>query len=229
MAEESTPITEEVAPDVDGDGEAEEEVAIHAAPSAIPDILKNVETPKLFGRYDASDVVIDDPGLVRYINLFAIGIPHQGAKNASRQFGKAKVSVVERLINGMMRGSEYTGKKLKAYKVVEEAFGIIEERAKANPVQVLVHAIQAAAPKEEITRLRYGGIKVPKAVDCAPQRRLDIAVRNLSKGARDATYKNKKTAAMCLADELIKASKRDMASFAVAKKEDVERVAKSAR
>lgn len=224
MADE--PVTETVTETPEGE---EEDVQVMAAPSAIPDILIGVETPKLFGKYDTENVVVDDPGLVRYINLFAIGIPHQGAKNANRQFGKAKVSIAERLINGMMRGQEYTGKKLKSYKVVEEAFGIIAERTKENPIQVLVHAIQAAAPKEEITRLRYGGIKVPKAVDCAPQRRIDIAVRNICKGARDATYKNKKTAAACLADELIKASKRDMASFAVAKKEDVERVAKSAR
>ena len=33
----------------------------------------------------------------------------------------------------------------------------------------------------------------------------------------------------CLADELMKAAKNDVASFAVAKKNDVERVAKSAR
>jgi small subunit ribosomal protein S7 len=188
-----------------------------------------IPTPPLFGRYDVSEVAVEDPGLARYINLRAIGIPHQGGKYANRQFGKAKTSVVERLINGMMRSEMYTGKKLSAYKVVEEAFEIIASKTKANPIQVLVEAIQNSAPKEEVTRLRFGGIRVPKAVDTAPQRRLDIAIRNITRGARDSTYKSRKSAAECLADELMRAAKGDMQSFAVAKKEDTERVARSAR
>ena len=83
--------------------------------------------------------------------------------------------------------------------------------------------------KAETTRLRFGGISVPKAVDVAPQRRLDIAIRNICKGSINASNKNKKSMELCLADEIIKASKNDVASFAVAKKNDIERVAKSAR
>lgn len=188
-----------------------------------------VPTPPLFGKYETTEVVVEDPGLKRYINLRAVGIPHQGAKYANRQFGKAKTSVVERLINSMMRTEKYSGKKLSAYKMVEDAFEIIATKTKANPIQVLVEAIQNSAPKEEITRLRFGGIKVPKAVDTAPQRRIDIALRNIARGAVDATYKNKKSAAQCLADELMRGAKGDMQSFSVAKKEDIERVAKSAR
>jgi small subunit ribosomal protein S7 len=222
MAEEQTPAIEDqdLEPGMDG-GDA-------AAPApAEPQV--DVPTPPLFGRYNVGEVTVEDPGLVRYINLRAIGIPHQGGKYANRQFGKARTNVVERLINGMMRSSSYTGKKLKAYAVVEEAFQIIEEKTKANPIQVLVEAIQNAAPREEITRLRFGGIRVPKAVDTSPQRRLDIAIRNLTKGAHESTYKNRKSAAQCLADELMRASQADMQSFAVAKKEDLERVARSAR
>ena len=96
-------------------------------------------------------------------------------------------------------------------------------------MQVFIDALQNVAPKEETTRLRFGGISVPKAVDIAPQRRLDIAIRNICQGAVNATYKNKKSIEACLADELVKASKNDVASFAIAKKNDVERVAKSAR
>ena len=110
-----------------------------------------------------------------------------------------------------------------------DSFGIIERRTKTKPVQVLVEALQNAAPREEITRLQFGGISVPKAVDISPSRRLDIALRNVSKGAVKASYKNKKGIATCLADELINASKGDMASFGVSKKEEIERVAQSAR
>ena len=70
---------------------------------------------------------------------------------------------------------------------------------------------------------------VPKAVDISPQRRLDIALRNLSTGVVQASTKNKKAIHECLADEIMLAAKGDMTSYSVAKKEEVERVAQSAR
>ena len=108
-------------------------------------------------------------------------------------------------------------------------FEIIATKTKKNPVQVLVEALENAAPREEITRLQFGGISVPKAVDVSPSRRLDIALRNIAKGTVDSSFKNKKPVEECLADELILASKADMNSFSVAKKEELERVASSAR
>ena len=92
-----------------------------------------------------------------------------------------------------------------------------------------MEALENAAPREEVTRLQFGGISVPKAVDVAPSRRLDISLRNITKGAIQTSFKNTKPIQECLADELILASKNDMNSFAVAKKEEVERVASSAR
>ncbi len=129
----------------------------------------------------------------------------------------------------MMRTEHYTGKKASAYKVVREAFEIIEKRLKINPIQVFINAIQNTGPREEVTRLRYGGISVPKAVDTSPARRLDISLRHLASGAVNSSHKNKKSVAECLATELINASKGDMNSFAIARKEETERVAISAR
>ncbi len=179
-------------------------------------------------KYDMAEVKIEDKGLARYINLemndFFLGAPH-----ANRLFGKSKLSIVERLINGMMRTEIYNGKKTKAYKAVRDAFEIVEKKTKGNPIQALVDALQNASPKEETTRLRFGGILVPKAVDVAPQRRLDIALRNICKGTINTSHKSKKSVESCLADEIVKAAKNDPASFAVAKKNDLERIAKSAR
>ncbi len=183
----------------------------------------------LFGKYGLSEVVVKDGGLSKYINLNPVLVPHSNAKHANRWFGKTKVNVVERLINNMMRTEVYTGKKLKAYRTVKDAFEIIAERTKKNPVQVLVEALENAAPREEITRLQFGGISVPKAVDIAPSRRLDIALRNVARGAVQSSFKSTKPIAECLASELILASKSDMNSFSVSKKEEVERVAQSAR
>ena len=182
----------------------------------------------ILSKYNMDDVKIEDKGLERYINLSTENI-YFGGVYSNKLFAKSKIPLVERLINNIMRTEHYNGKKIKSYKVVKSAFELIDKKTKSNPMQVLINAIENAAPKEETTRLRFGGISVPKAVDVAPQRRLDVAIRNICKGAVNASHKNKKSMEACLADEIVKASKNDVASFAVAKKNDIERVAKSAR
>ncbi len=184
---------------------------------------------KLFETYDLSEVVVHDPGLARYINLTPIVIPHTGGRWANKPFGKAKANIVERLINGMMRSEDFTGKKTKAIRVVQRAFGLIEQRTKQNPVQVFVNALEKAAPREEITRLRFGGISVPRAVDVSPSRRLDMALRNICQGVTAASFKSPKPIEECLADEILRASRGEMESAAIAKKEELERIAMSAR
>ncbi|MCE5296980.1 MAG: 30S ribosomal protein S7 [Euryarchaeota archaeon] len=183
----------------------------------------------VFGKYGLGDIVIRDGGLAKYISLNPVMVPHSTAKHANRWFGKSKVNIVERLMNNMMRTEVFTGKKMKTYRAVKDAFAIIETKTKKNPIQVLVEALENAAPREEITRLQFGGISVPKAVDISPSRRLDISLRNICRGAIAASFKNTKSIEQCLADELIFAAKNDMNSFAVSKKEEAERVAQSAR
>ena len=192
------------------------------------DIKEQSDFFPVLGKYNISDIKIEDKGLEKYINLETRDF-FLGATHANKLFGKSKISIIERLVCNLMRTEAYSGKKTKSYKVVKSAFDIIEKKTKANPMQAFVDALQYAAPKEETTRLRFGGISVPKAVDIAPQRRLDIAIRNICQGSINASHKNKRSMESCLADELIKASKNDPASFAIAKKNDLERVARSAR
>lgn len=196
-------------------------------------VEKPAEVPKtsylIFGKYDASEVVVSDAGLARYINLGSIVVPHTGARHANKQFAKSKVSVVERLINNLMRTEKYTGKKNKAYNAVRDAFEIVATKSKKNPLQILVDAVQNAAPREEVTRLTYAGITVPKAVDVTPSRRVDIAVRNIALGAVQSSKGRGRGIAERLADEILKGARNDMTSFAVARKAEIERVAKSAR
>ncbi len=183
----------------------------------------------MFDRWDPSEVTINDKGLARYVNLGGHLAVHSGGRHANRWFGKSDLNLVERFTNQLMRTGRYTGKKTKAIRSVEDAFTLINERTDQNPLQVLVDALQNAAPREEVTRLRYGGISVPKAVDTAPSRRVDWALRNLTKGIIQSTYKNSKPIAECICDELLKAAKGSPDSFAVSKKDEVERVAGSAR
>ena len=206
--------------------EAVEKAAEEAKPTPAPSPLSDV---LMFGRFDVSEVVISDAGIARYIDVSPVAVPHTGGKHSSRAFGKSKMSIVERLINGMMRTEDFTGKKIKSYKAVEDAFVLIHEKTEQNPLQMLVDALQNAAPREEVTRLQYGGISVPKAVDVAPARRVDLALRHLCQGALESSHKSKKPIGECLADEIIAAAKGDVNCHSVAKKEEIERVSASAR
>jgi small subunit ribosomal protein S7 len=201
------------------------------AEEATPTPAKKVNLPEtpVFGKYSSKNIEVTDAGLAKYIHLEAIGVMHHSARHGNKRFAKAKVHVVERLINDLMRSEVYQGKKSKAYKAVEMAFARVADKTKENPIQVLVTAIVNAAPREEVTRLRYGGINVPKSVDVSPMRRLDIVLRLLASGATESSFKSTKPIDQCLADEILKAAKNDPQSFAIAKKDEVERVAKSAR
>jgi len=206
-----------------------EEPSPEPAPEPEPEPVLPVGSVLLFGKFDVSAVVVRDSGMARYIDVTPISVPHTGGRHTAKAFGKAKMSIVERLINNMMRTEDFTGKKMKAYKAVEEAFTIISDKTNQNPLQVLVDALQNAAPREEVTRLQYGGISVPKAVDVAPARRVDLALRHVCRATLDSSHKSKKPVGECLADELISAAKNDVNSASVAKKDEIERVAASAR
>lgn len=192
-------------------------------------LYESLNMPLLFDKYEMKEVEVNDPGLERYVNLLPILLPHSGGTHANKRFKKEEVSIIERLINHMMRTEEFTGKKLKAYNAVKDAMDIIHERTENNPVQVLVDAIENSAPREETTQITYGGISVPKAVDVSPCRRISLALSKISQGAVKASYKNKKGISTCLAEELIMASRQDKNSFGVSKKEETERMAASAR
>ncbi len=183
---------------------------------------------KVFDKWDLEEVKVDDLGLVNYICLDEILVPHTLGRHVKRQFAKSKVSIVERLMNKIMRTERNSGKKNKAYNIVQDAFDIINKRTKKNPVQVLVKAVENTAPREETTRIKYGGIGYQVAVDIAPQRRIDLAVGFITRGSLQSAFKRKRSAAECLADELLFASEYDTRSFAIQKKEEKERVARSA-
>ncbi|WP_457753424.1 30S ribosomal protein S7 [Thermococcus sp.] len=200
---------------------------------------------KVFGKWSTEDVVVNDPSLKPYINLEPRLLPHTHGRHAKKPFGKANVHIVERLINKVMRSgaSSYKvaghfmrrehrslmSKKMKAYEVVKEAFEIIEKRAKQNPIQVLIRAIENAAPREDTTTVMFGGIRYHVAVDISPLRRLDVALRNIALGASAKCYRNKMSYAEALAEEIIAAANKDTKSYAYSKKEEIERIAQSSR
>ena len=185
--------------------------------------------PPLFGQFSFEGLEVHDPGLQPYLYLHPIYAPHTEGKLTGRPFMKTHMHVVERLANHLMKGGKFTGKKSKALKTVRLAFVELAKTEKQNPLQLLVNAIENAAPREEVTRLQFGGISVPRAVDASPARRVNVAIRNLALGAIQSSRKSTKPIHACLATEIGLAAKGDLTSFAVGRKEEVERVAQSAR
>jgi len=181
----------------------------------------------LFGRWDVTGIEFTDPSTERYITVTPIA--HTMGRHASKQFQKSEISIVERLINRLMQSGENTGKKQKATNIVREAFEIVHARTEENPVQVLVRAVENSAPREETVRLKYGGISVPKAVDTAPQRRVDQALKFIAEGAYGGSYKTATSIEEALADQLVGAANDDVETYAVGQKEEQERVAAAAR
>ncbi len=185
--------------------------------------------PPLFGKYSFEGIEVHDPGLQPYLYLHPIYAPHSEGKLSGKPFMKTHMHLVERLANHLMKGGKFTGKKSKALTTVRLAFDELAAREKQNPLQLLVNAVENAAPREEVTRLQFGGISVPRAVDAAPSRRVAVAIRHLALGAIQASRKSTKPIQSCLATEIALAAKGDLSSFAVGRKEEVERVAQSAR
>ncbi|QLH77646.1 30S ribosomal protein S7 [Halosimplex rubrum] len=182
---------------------------------------------KLFGEWEVTDIDYTDPSTERYITVTPIA--HTMGRHAGKQFQKSEISVVERLINRLMQTEENTGDKQKVMRITRDAFDIIHERTDENPVQVLVAAVENAAPREETVRLKYGGISVPKAVDVAPQRRVDQALKFIAEGVYSDSFKTPTDAEEALANQLASAANDDVSAYAVNQKEEKERVAAAAR
>ncbi len=183
----------------------------------------------LFGKWSFKDIKVQDLGLGRYVSLKPVVVPHSMGRHEHKRFRKANVSIVERLANNLMRPGKNAGKKTRATNIVKQAFEIVNLRTGRNPVEVLVKAVENCAPCEDTTRISYGGIVYHLSVDVAPQRRIDLALRHISEGARASAVNNPRSIEECLAEELVLAGNHDMKSYAVAKRHEIERVAQASR
>ena len=191
--------------------------------------MSNKQEIKLFGKWSFEGVEAETPGVKSYISLKPIYVPHSMGRHEHGRFRKSQVNIVERLINNLMRPGMSAGKKTRAINVVRNAFEIIHLRTGKNPIKILVSAVENSMPCEDTTRLGYGGVTYHMAVDISPQRRVDLALRFLSEGARKSTFGNPRPLEEWLAEELILAAKKDTKSSAVSKRNEIERVARSSR
>jgi len=197
---------------------------------------------KLFNKWSFENIKVDDRTLENYINLKPIIVPHSAGRHEHKRFWKSsKVSIIERFnnrllapgfIGGKIKGhkSSYnSGKKSKLLKSLENAFTLIELLTDQNPIQVLIDAIVNTAPREETTKIAMGGISYASAVDIAPQRRIDLSIKYIVQAIGARSHANVKQFEENLAQELILAAKNSKESRAVKRKDEIERIAVSAR
>lgn len=156
---------------------------------------------KLFGRWDTTGITVQDLGLKRYINLRPVIVPKTNGRNQHIRFWKSKQHIIERLMNHLpvsghkgkkhWTSGDQAGQGHKLFTIMIKTLDLIEQKTKKNPVEVVVKAIENTAPREEVTTVQYGGTKYPKAVDVAPQRRIDLCMRWMTQGAFQASNKKK--------------------------------------
>merc|ERR1712093_130016 len=143
-----------------------------------------------FSKWDPSEVEVKDISLTDYIQVRnPVLLPHTAGRYATKQFRKAQMPIVERLVNTIVN----TG------------------------------------PREDSTRIGSQGTVRRQAVDVSPLRRVNQAVSLITIGVRESSFRNVKSISECLADELINAAKGSSNSYAIKKKDELERVAKSNR
>ena len=196
---------------------------------------------KLFNTWSFDDIDIKDFTLENYINLKPIIVPHSCGRHEHKRFWKSNISVVERFVNRLLapgfiqgkikgRKSSYnTGKKSKLINSIKNAFILVNLNTGENPLQVLADAIVNTAPREETTKIAMGGISYASAVDVAPQRRVDLAIKYIVQAIGVRSHGNVRQFEENIAQELILAAKNSQDSRAVKRKDEIERIAVSAR
>lgn len=198
-----------------------------------------VSSMKLFDIYDAQ-VQIKDPAMVPYMNFVPRLLVKSYGRRNTEYLGNTKINLIERLANRLAvpghQGKKHkvitswsSGKYNRNMKTIMDVLALIAKRTGKNPVQVFASAVENGSPRDEITVIEQGGARYPQAVDCSPIRRVNLAIRWMVQGAYGKAFGKKKKIVETLADEITKASEGNMESYAMGKKNEVEKQADSAR
>lgn len=191
---------------------------------------------RLFGRWSYEGVESKDISLMAYLNVKTIKaqvfLPFTAGRYQRRSFNKVNCPIVERLLNSLMMKGRNSGKKQLAVRIVKQALELIHLQTGENPLQIIIDAISNGGAREDSTRIGSGGVVRRQAVDVSPLRRVNQAIYLITRGSRESAFRSIKSVSEILADEIIAASKGSGTgtnSYAVRKKDEIERVAKGNR
>jgi small subunit ribosomal protein S7 len=126
--------------------------------------------------------------------------------------------VVAQFINKVMKD----GKKTVAQRIVYEAFKIINEKTKKEPIEIFKLALENAAPLLEVKPKRIGGATYQVPMEVRGERKLALATKWILDAAR---AKKGKAMAEKLSQEILDASNNE--GSAMKKKADTHRMAEA--
>lgn len=150
-------------------------------------------------------------------------MPRKKTKSLQRQIRpdrKYDSVLVQRFINKVMKD----GKKLKAERIVYDAFAEVEKRTKQPALEVFEQAVENMAPQMEVKSKRVGGANYQVPYEVKGNRRTHLAFMWLVQITRK---KSGKPMSQRLADEIVNAYNETGDTFK--KKEDAHRMAEANR
>ncbi len=118
----------------------------------------------------------------------------------------------------------HSGKKSTAARLVYDAFGLIEDRAKRNGLEVFEQAFKNVAPVMEVKPRRVGGATYQVPMEVPPYRRFALATRWILSAARS---RSGKSFSENLAAELMDAANNT--GNAIRKREETHKMAEANR
>ena len=128
------------------------------------------------------------------------------------------------ILTKFMNSIMYDGKKSIAEAIVYDAFDIIEQKVRSEPLAVFKQALDNVAPAIEVRSRRVGGATYQVPVEVRAERRQALAIRWIINAARG---RNDKTMVDRLSAELMDAANNR--GNAVKKREDTHRMAEANR
>ncbi|HEY4504506.1 MAG TPA: 30S ribosomal protein S7 [Candidatus Paceibacterota bacterium] len=131
---------------------------------------------------------------------------------------KYKSPVVSKFINRLME----RGKKTMAQAVVYDAFDIVKEKSKQEPLTVFEEAMRNAGPLMEVRSRRIGGANYQVPREVREERKQFLAMKWIIEAAQS---KKGKPMREKLAEELMLAAKNE--GEAIKKRENVHKMAES--
>merc|ERR1712166_1007035 len=193
-------------------------------------------TPLLFGKWSYEGVTCSEMSLINYLSVkptkAQVYVPYTAGRYQKKRFAKVACPITERFCCMLMIGmARQNGKKQQAVRIFQTTLEIIHLLTGQNPLEILFEAIVQGGAREDSTRIGSGGTVRRQAVDVSPLRRVNQAIMLMCKGSREAAFRSHKCMSEILADEIINASKGvgQGNSYAVKKKDEIERVAKGNR
>ena len=128
--------------------------------------------------------------------------------------------IVSMFVNRMMKG----GKKSVAVRIMYDAFDLIQERSKRDPLEVFEQALKNVSPSVEVKPRRVGGATYQVPIEVAVDRRQSLSMRWLLVASRGRAGRSM---AENLASELLDAANNS--GSAIKRREEVHRMAESNR